>query len=699
MKQFTLCLCLLLLGCRGGPGALAGESAVSSPSAPQPTVIITQAAPQPAQQAPTTVATTVPLPTPFPTWPAIITPEADLSQTAVSPQQLATQTELTQAIPPERDEVGLALAYRGLEAVPSPRPPTAAPLTVGTRQQLQIANIDTNTISTINVDLLAVSDYAYFWFDVGPGSFTPDAGLLAQVAATFDDAYEMVVHYFSDGYEAGLDGDPRIHIVHASPLAVCDVTIETVSACGLAGYFSSRHLYPQIAVPDSNEWEMFVMNVRQFGGDYYMTVLVHEFRHMVEYRYDKSEWDWAVEGSAMLAEDLWGTPQVAQQRANLFLRNPNQPLKQWTAADARPYYGQGYAFNRYLFDRLGEALYRQFAISPLPGLRALDAVLAQANLSLTGEQLWLDWLVALAIHNEPQAPSIYRFGEGVALNTAVTTRITNPPVSLTATLHPYAAAYFELDTAEALTVTFRGSTLVPLLDTLPRSGEHYWYAQRANYSQMRLTRPVDLRSVQTAILQYAAYVDIEAGYDFAYVAVSVDNGRSWQGLQTANMQSRAAGDDPASVAFTDYFYTGRQRTWFEEKVDLTPYAGQEILLRFEYVTDQLLTYGGLALDNIAIPEIGFVDDASRPEQGWTAEGFTRATAYLPQSWQLQLITFPDGQPTVTPIELDALQTANSTGSAQAIFSIPTGGSRSPILVIAASAPRTLEVGHYQLIVE
>ncbi len=676
MKQYTLCLCLLLLGCRVGSGAVVGETAVSPTLDPPPTAI-TQAEPE--------------LPTPFPTWAATITPEAALSQTAVSDQQLATYAELSQVIPPKRDEIGLALAYRGLAAVPPTPAPITIPLTVGTRQQLQIANVDTNTFSIISADLLAISDYAYFWFDVGPGSFTPDAGLLAEVATVFDEAYEMVVHYFSDGYQAGLDGDPRIHIVHASPLALCDVTIETVSACGLAGYFSARHQYPQSAIPDSNEREMFVMNVRQFGNDYYLTVLAHEFRHMVEYSYDKSEWDWVVEGSAMLAEDLWGMPQVAQQRANLFLQNPNQPLKQWTAADARPHYGQGYAFNRYLFDRLGADVYRQFAISPLPGLRALDAVLEQANLPLTGQQLWLDWLVALAIHNEPQAPPIYRFGDGVALNTAVTTHIAGPPVSLTDTLHPYAAAYYELANAAALTVTFTGSTLVPLLDTLPQSGEHFWYAQRANYSQMRLTRPVDLRPVATATLQYAAYVDIEAGYDFAYVAVSVDNGRSWQALQTANMQSRAAGDDPAGVALTDYFYTGRQRAWFTEQIDLTPYAGQEILLRFEYITDQLLTYGGLALDNIAIPEIGFVDDASHPDRGWTAEGFTRATAYLPQSWHLQLITFAIGRPTVTPIERDGLQTA--------VFTIPPDGSRNPILIIAATAPRTLEMGHYQIVVQ
>ena len=55
-----------------------------------------------------------------------------------------------------------------------------------------------------------------------------------------------------------------------------------------------------------------------------------------------------------------------------------------------------------------------------------------------------------------------------------------------------------------------------------------WVAQRANYSNPRLTRTVDLRDVATATLEYAVYADIEQGYDFGYVSVSVDNGRTWQ---------------------------------------------------------------------------------------------------------------------------------------------------------------------------
>ncbi|MCZ7671490.1 MAG: immune inhibitor A [Chloroflexi bacterium] len=65
-----------------------------------------------------------------------------------------------------------------------------------------------------------------------------------------------------------------------------------------------------------------------------------------------------------------------------------------------------------------------------------------------------------------------------------------------------------------------------------------WLANRANYSQAQLTRPVDLTGVNAATLNYKVFHEIERGYDFAYVAVSADNacpepcrsGRSWQPL-------------------------------------------------------------------------------------------------------------------------------------------------------------------------
>lgn len=110
------------------------------------------------------------------------------------------------------------------------------------------------------------------------------------------------------------------------------------------------------------------------------------------------------------------------------------------------------------------------------------------------------------------------------------------------------------------------------------------------------------------------------------------------------------------------------------------------------VTDLIQTWRGFAIDDIAIPEIGFFDDAEQLDAGWTAEGFTRATAELPQRWPLQLVTFDaSGQPTVTPLAVDGDGRLSHTFTA-------TPGQRRPLLIVAAVAPETLLPAAYTLFI-
>ena len=113
------------------------------------------------------------------------------------------------------------------------------------------------------------------------------------------------------------------------------------------------------------------------------------------------------------------------------------------------------------------------------------------------------------------------------------------------------------------------------------------------------------------------------------------------------------------------------------------------MLRFEYVTDPILTYGGLAIDDIAIPEIGFIDDVESDDSSWLAEGFVRATALLPQNWHLQLITFDE-----EGLNVQELVT-NQDGELSFPLE-PLDSTRQPILIVAASAPTTLEPAEYEL---
>uniref|UniRef100_UPI0035AFA9A8 hypothetical protein n=1 Tax=Promineifilum sp. TaxID=2664178 RepID=UPI0035AFA9A8 len=595
-----LCLTLLLAGCAFNPPA----------GATDPTLPPTVPATTTPTGAPPTVAPTA-APTRSPGATAATEPAALTTITAPTAapagDREATAAELTQTAPPLRDDARLAAAFRG--ANPAATSPAPVAPEVGAVEPFNVSNVDSNTVSTISAELMGIGEHAYFWFDLAPDAARPDAAGVAEAVAAFDAIYETL--YAQLGVEPSAE---RTHIVHASPGALCD----DAAACGLAGYFSTQDLLPRAINPQSNERSMFIMNAWQYGSGNYYDVLAHELRHLLGASYDEGEEDWAVEGGAMLAEDLVGYVDVPQARGSLFLSNPDQQLNSWTDGFTTPYYGQGYLVNRFIYDRLGEALYAQFIADPAPGLSAVDSVAAANGLDLTGEQLWLDWLVSMAVHDDPDAPERYRWG-GPELAPLLTAPVNNRPATFDTTVSQYAADYYELPSSGTTRIEFGGAPAVSLLGAGAPSGERFWYAQRANSSNPRLTRTVDLREVDAATLTYWAFTDIEAGYDFAYVSVSTDGGERWQPLVADGMQGLGPADDPSDAALADRFYSSRRGEWFEERIDLTPYAGQEILLRFEMVTDLIQTWRGFAIDDIAIPEIGFFDDAEQLDAGWTAE--------------------------------------------------------------------------------
>ncbi|HUN08383.1 MAG TPA: PDZ domain-containing protein [Aggregatilineales bacterium] len=61
--------------------------------------------------------------------------------------------------------------------------------------------------------------------------------------------------------------------------------------------------------------------------------------------------------------------------------------------------------------------------------------------------------------------------------------------------------------------------------------------------------------------------------------------------------------------------------WVSQSVDLSAYAGQQILLRFNVIKQPGQFDLGMVIDNIAIEAIGFTDDAEFAIPGWTLNGW------------------------------------------------------------------------------
>jgi len=92
-------------------------------------------------------------------------------------------------------------------------------------------------------------------------------------------------------------------------------------------------------------------------------------------------------------------------------------------------------------------------------------------------------------------------------------------------------------------------------------------------------------------------------------------------------------------------------------VDISQFAGQAVLLRFEYITDGAVNGEGFLLDDVAIPEIGYFSDFENDDGGWLSEGWVRITNVLPQTFRLALIKH-GAQTTVEHIPLSADNSAN-----------------------------------------
>ncbi len=175
---------------------------------------------------------------------------------------------------------------------------------------------------------------------------------------------------------------------------------------------------------------------------------------------------------------------------------------------------------------------------------------------------------------------------------------------------------------------------------------------------------------------------------------STDNGATWATLEGEyTTSSDPNGNNPGHA------YTGRSAEkpgadangWLQEQINLGKYAGKEILLRFEYITEDGFNTEGMAIDDISIPEIGYSYDAEA-DAGWDGEGFVRIANKLPQTFRLAVVKYKENGLDVQEVEVGRDGTAN--------FEVAGLGESGPykrsVLVISGTSRHTILPASYEL---
>ncbi|MCH8066391.1 MAG: immune inhibitor A [Chloroflexi bacterium] len=529
------------------------------------------------------------------------------------------------------------------------------------------------TFRTVTATLRAVSEHAYFYVERARG--VPDSEVDDAAEAFEERIWPTVTAAFGLPSTPGVDGDPRIAILHA----------DVGSAVG--GYVSDYDRYPVDAVPHSNEREIIYMNeqIRPLGSAQYAFILGHELQHLIHIENDSDESAWVNEG---LSEYAGGLVISGSRSYGRYLDQPDTQLNAWgDAGGTGVHYEKSGLFFTYLMEQTGGDV-RALASQAANGVQGVADYLQAAGEPRSFADLVADWAVANLI-DAPSGP----YGYGTLEIGAPATIIVDMAGDAAGAgeVHQFAADYLELragDVTGETSFIFQGEAHVPVIAARENATGRFWRAARGDSIDATLTRELDLSRVQQATLTFRTWFDIERDFDFAYVMASRDGGRTWSTL--AGREAKI--DDPLGIGFGPA-YSGRsgggdEAVWVEERIDLSAYAGSRILLRFEYITDSGLNRPGWAIDDIAVPEIGFFDDAEEDAGGWRRQGFLRLVEPLAQRFELRLVTF-GSPPLVREIAVDS--------SNRAV--VPLAGLgvdfQTAVLVVVGATVGTTEVAPYR----
>ena len=184
-----------------------------------------------------------------------------------------------------------------------------------------------------------------------------------------------------------------------------------------------------------------------------------------------------------------------------------------------------------------------------------------------------------------------------------------------------------------------------------------------------IVRQINVPTAQPRLTFRTRY-DIEEGFDVGVVQVSVDGGQTYRSL--AGTTTRSQLDPRAHPEFIENLpgYTGASAGWSDEQIDLSPYAGQTVLLSFRYLSDEFADQPGWWIDDVAVG--GTVISDGTTLAGWQSLEQIRPRPI--ESLSLRLVGYDDAHRHAFAVDVpldagfdgsisgDALRRAAGTGA-------------------------------------
>jgi hypothetical protein len=416
----------------------------------------------------------------------------------------------------------------------------------------------------------------------------------------------------------------------------------------------------------------------------YEGTFAHEYQHLLESYVDADETSWVNEGLSDYAQSLVGyvdttlppTAPDADSHIGCFqgylpesYGGPENSLTAWEdqgGPEVLCDYGAAYSMMMYLHSHYGEDFMSALHTEPANGIEGLDNVLKQSHAPRDAQQTIHDWLATMALDAAIDETGKVRGGPKKWLTSDDLSSMinwSNPQSYDSPGAPPNGADYVRLGKPghwmkgkDIDKISFEGDkTLAPepvewKVDSTPPdtttddttcgavdagTGAAALYSGCGENLDRSIVREATVPA-GGGTLSFEALWDTEDLWDYGFVQVSTDGGKTWTSLAT---EDTTTDHDPGAVAgAVDNLpgLTGDSGEWKTETADLSAYAGKKILVGFRYITDGGVNEGGFWVRNIdvagtALPS-GSID-------GWQ----TISQINPPQvpGWTVQLVAIKD----------------------------------------------------------
>jgi hypothetical protein len=390
----------------------------------------------------------------------------------------------------------------------------------------------------------------------------------------------------------------------------------------------------------------------------YEGTFAHEWQHLLEYYADPAEVPWVNEGLSDYAQTLVGyvdgTNGVYHHGSDPHLMcfqgfasvkttynaNPRDcggagnSLNLWDEgkpAEVLADYGNTYQFMLYLHDRFGDAalsrLHRDREHHGLDGVR--EAVGGETELYDVIHDFQTMTLVDKVLGEDGEMAGLPRERVTAAsLNSTV--NLDNPGSYDRPGAPPNGADFVRLRDADGRgipgsklrSVAFDGSATLPSQPLTWTVRDGALFSGGGNNTDAAAVIAVEVPAGKATLSLKARYA-MELEYDYGYVTVSVDGGRTY---------TPVGGDKTVSGPLGPGI-TGTSDGFEPLAYDLSAYAGKKILLGFRYVTDAAVDKGGWYVDDVTL--------GGKPiSDGSTLTGFRSPTQIVPvpvERWLTRLV--------------------------------------------------------------